>query len=148
MSVWVKQRLRLLQKNIFILHQTEVGWVWCTDFSFLKNHTLVQVPVCLFFLTTPLDIMDFERRMTALMGRPLKQCTIECVTRLEAGMALCWFKMAVIIFHRPCKQRNTLWNVKSDHVAGNVTRAGNLSHFKYVAPHQLQSDPFFTLTEE
>lgn len=126
-----------------------IHWFFILFEQIYKNHMLLVVPVCsfVFSLTTLLE-MDIERRMTTLMGRPLKLFTVGCVNTMEAGMALCWCNMAVIIFQSPCQQRNTLCNVKSDHLGAGVTTAANLSRFQYMATHQLQSDPFFTLTEE
>lgn len=74
------------------------------------------------FYGTAWELINIESRMTTPGRKALKRCIMGLLISLEVGMELCWCNMAVIIFHTLCQMRNTLSNVKSDHLIGKPQR--------------------------
>lgn len=87
--------------------------------------------------------MDIEKRVTTLMGRPLKLCIMGCDSPAETGMA----SVGVIRHSLPSTEEDPLKR-QIGSCGRNVTTAANLSRFQQVAARQRQPDPSFTLTEE
>lgn len=66
------------------------------------------------------------------MGSTSQRCIMGRVIDSEVGMALCWWNMAVSLFHSPRQRRDTLSDVTS-----SVEDRTNLSDVQHVAPDQL-----------
>lgn len=64
------------------------------------------------------ELINIERRMATLGREALKRSIMGLHIIFKAGTGLCWCNVAVIIFQPSRQMRNTLLNVRTDHLTG------------------------------